>query len=653
MSLETPNQENPSMTVLTFPLTRIPAWAVLERRLFDAVEEAWRVFDARFCDADGRVLRTPEFDSRDGVDDLYEPFFNWPTFYALGGSDEILASAKRHWEGVTAQLTEGGMLTDEYENGYDWFHQGESLIFLYALSAADPDDAAFAERARRFAELYTDPRHGNWDPEHNIIRAPHNGALGPLPGLGPQWQAYSADQPEMRKYGLPLDSLPGIESWDDLADEDNARRMGQEMQRRAAGDVAVNLAATTLAVNRWLYDADEATARWVIDYIDGWRRRAADNDGLIPDNVSPDGRVGGLHDGAWHGGHYGWTWPHGLETIGMATVIAAINHAIVSGSTDALDLARATLDASLAHAIFGPVIESGFSLTGGWKERHGEYAGRPGMLVPHRYGRDGWFDYGPPRLDLPLWLWWFSRDEADLARLRTLLRGLPHDATEVIAFRDKAEAGHEAAWLSFLLGEAPDYPVHALEMALGQVSRRVALMTDADIDPTTVHLHFWQRVNPVVTEVLSHLVSGAPQILYNGGLPLTALRYRDEDRDRPGLPADVAALVTRLGDGEVDVELVNLSQVHVRRVRLIASSFALQRITAVRSEGVTQSAYPGRSEAYASPREEMSVRSDDVSDGTVIVELAPAHAARLTLTVEPETARPHHDGRADASAAKE
>ena len=77
--------------------------------------------------------------------------------------DEILEAAKHHWGGVTAQLTEAGMLTDEYENGYDWFHQGESLIFFYALCAADPDDPEFAERARRFAELYLDPAKGNYD----------------------------------------------------------------------------------------------------------------------------------------------------------------------------------------------------------------------------------------------------------------------------------------------------------------------------------------------------------------------------------------------------------------------------------------------------------------------------------------------------------
>ena len=52
-------------------------------------------------------------------------FFNWPQLYLLGGADDLLAEAGRHWEAVTAQLTGFAMLKDEYERGHDWFHQGD------------------------------------------------------------------------------------------------------------------------------------------------------------------------------------------------------------------------------------------------------------------------------------------------------------------------------------------------------------------------------------------------------------------------------------------------------------------------------------------------------------------------------------------------
>ncbi|MFE6996978.1 hypothetical protein ACFVAE_13520 [Microbacterium sp. NPDC057659] len=626
------------------PLRTIPAWAVLQRRLFDEIESARRVFSERYTLPDGRLRGVAEFEDRDGVDDLYEPFFNWPAFYLLGGPDEVLADAKRHWEGVTRQLAEAGMLTDEYENGYDWFHQGESLLLFAGICAADPSDPAYAERARRFAELFLDPAHGNYDAERNIIRAPHNGALGARVGLDDpdedgRLAPYSADRAEMRPYGLPVQGLDGIREWEDLADPRNAARMTAEMQRRAAGDVAVNLAATSLAANLWLYDGDEGAAAWVRRYVDGWRERAGG--GLMPDNVGPDGEVGSLQDGRWWGGHYGWAWPHGVHSVGMSALIGALNHALMTGDDDALDLVRTMLDTILDQARTGVVADSTYSLRGGWMARYGAAAHEPGMLVPYRHGIDGWFDFGPLQLDLPVWLWWWSRDESDRARLQRVADGIPASVDLVAPFRDKEEAGHEAGWFAYLSGDLPDYPERALEMALGQVARRTAMMLADGSDPDAAHLHFWQRVNPVATEVLTQLVGGAPQVLYNGGLGFTALRYEDVDHGRPGLPEDVAALVHRLDEDGVGLRLVNTSVVHTRTLRIRGGRFGLDRIVAVTAHVEEQGGYPGASGSYASPVGAFVTRTADCDDDLVVT-LPPAHGADLDLTLARATGSPRH-----------
>lgn len=632
----------------TTPLHEVPAWAVLERRLFDATEEAWRLFSARYCEPDGRIRDAGGFEDRDGVDDLYEPFFNWPAFYALGGSDAVLDAAKHHFEGVTAQLTEAGMLTGGYENGYDWFHQGESLLLFYGLCAADPADERFAERARRFAGLYTDPARGNYDPARNMITAPHTGARGPLPGLGPEWQTYPASLDYMAAYGLPLHGLPGITQWSDLEDPARARLMGAELQRRAAGDTAVNLAATSLVTNRWLYDGDPASAAWVTRYVDGWRERAAAAGGLMPDNVAPDGTVGGLHGGAWYGGHYGWTWPHGLHSVGMSTLIGGINASFVSPVRDdaPLDLVRTMLDTVLEHAITAPVTDTPFSLRTGWIERLGLHAAEPATLVPYRYGAQGWFDFGPLQLDLPTWLWWWTRDDADRKRLERVLDGVP-GSREVRPFRDKVEAGHEGPWLAFLDGTRPDYPERALSMALGQLARRVAVMDAEPVDPATVHLHFWQRANPVVTEVLGQLVTGTPQTLYNGGLPFAAVAYTDADRGRPGLPPDVAALVTGLErgadrTGRVELTLVNLSPTHRRRVRVRPSRFGEERLAGVEARREEGGTWPGPSTSAAGVRGAGATATVPLDAPDLLVELPPSHRADVVLLTVPAAGAPRH-----------
>jgi len=636
----------PDPKILTTPLREIPAWAVLERRLFDDIDAAWPRFAELYCEADGRLVYTGKLESRDGVDDFYEPFFNWPAFYALGGGGEILDAAKHHWRGVTAQLTEAGMLTGEYENGYDWFHQGESLIFLYALCAADPDDAEFRERARRFAELYLDPAKGNYDPTANVILAPHNGARGALEGVGDEWESYSASQENMRPYGLPIQGIPGIHDWDDLADPAKADLMGAEMRRRAHGDVAVNLAATSLVANHWLYDGDERAAEWITGYVDGWRSRAQSNRGLVPDNVGPDGIVGSLHNGQWHGGHYGWTWPHGLPCVGMASLIGAINAAIVTGDHRYLDLARVPLDTVIDHAIVASVADTPMSLQANSLSRLGEDAANPAQLVPHRYGKDGWFDFGPMPMELPTWLWWFSRDTADLERLQRLMSVQPESPTAVKPFRDKAEGGHDMPWLSFLAGENPGYPERALSMALGQVARRAALMETEQPDPATVHIHFWQRVQPVVTEVLGQLISGTPQVLYNGGLPLAAVSYEDADRNRPGLPPDVAALVSAIDGDDIVVELVNLSFREPRRVRVRPGRFGERDIRSVRSTGESAPAFPGDPVAYTSVPGDTRVLEAEVNSPDLVVELPPAHCANLVLTITEPIRPPRHQSAA-------
>ncbi len=329
------------------PLRDFPVWAVLERRLFDVLDDAWRLFERTYTEPDGSLTYAGRMIDRDGVDDFYEPFFNWPVLYRLGGSRDLLDAAKHHWQGVTDQMTRTGFVKDEYELGYDWFHQGESLIFFYALCAADPDDAVFRERAERFAALFlADSGPGNYDAEKRMIVAPHTGSGGPRWGVGDSWNEYRADQRGMEPYGLPLRDLDGISTWDDLAVGDNARRMGEAMQDRLGrGDTAVNLAATSLVTNAWLYENTPKYASWVHEYVDAWRTRAAANTdphapGLVPDNVGPSGVVGELHGGRWFGGHYGWTWPHGLHSVESGVMIACLNDYLVTGDVGSLELAE-------------------------------------------------------------------------------------------------------------------------------------------------------------------------------------------------------------------------------------------------------------------------------------------------------------------------
>ncbi|WP_327581589.1 hypothetical protein OHA25_37180 [Nonomuraea sp. NBC_00507] len=625
----------------TVPLGTPPAWAVLERRLFDVLDEAWRAFETRYCEPDGRLTYHGPAADRDGADDFYEAFFNWPTLYQLGGADDLLDAAKHHWEGVTAQLTELGYLVDEYERGYDWFHQGESMLLFYGICAADPRDEFFRERARRFAGLYL-PGSANYDAEHDLIRAPHNGAAGPRYGLQWEWASYHTDLTSMRIYGLPLRDLPGIAAWEDLGDPRNAARMGAAMSERLGrGDVAINLAATSLAVNAWLYDGDDLYRDWALRYIDAWQRRAAANGGVIPDNVGPSGEVGELHGGRWYGGTYGWQWPHGLYSVGAAAAIAAVNAHLLTGDPAAVAIGRDPLETVYAEAIQGSVTGTEMSISDRWLAELGEEAGKPTMLVPNRRDDSGWFDFQPPQLGLPVWLWHMTRSEQDAARLDRLRAASGYDWGTVRDFRNKEEAGHEAPWLEFLRGANPGFPEAMLSAALSQVQRRMALIEADDADLATIHVHHWQRLNPVVTEALLQLVTGTPQVLYNGGLLPARLAYFDAERRRPGLPPDVAALVDVVEPGHVRVELVNLGLGRTRKVVVQAGAFAEDRIDRA---VVTQAAsdYPGDPRAYTAPPIAQAEREVLVAGPRLLVELPPGRRIRLDLHTTARARTPSH-----------
>src|SRR5262249_9790272 len=65
------------------------------------------------------------------------------------------------------------------------------------------------------------------------------------------------------------------------------------------------------------------------------------------------------------------------------------------------------------------------------------------------------------------------------------------------------------------------------------------------------------------------------------------LRYFDPDGRRPGLPADVAALVETMTDDETVVTLVNVNPVHARRVIVQAGAYGEHEFTTATANAAT------------------------------------------------------------------
>jgi hypothetical protein len=591
--------------------TAPPGWAVLERRLLKEMSEAAFKFAERYTRSGGTLVWKTSGSA--SADDLPESFYNFPLLYALGGDERLKELSFRLWNATTRQLEyDFGAVHREFAASTDWFHHGEGLLYFYFLGLADPTDHETVARARRFAGLYMgeDPAAPNYDAKLKLIRSPHTGSRGPRFGDPEKARPWSyADW--MQTYGLPVEGLPGIERVEDLKDPEKAARMGAAIAARQRGDVAMNLAATTLAVNAWLYTGESKYADWVREYTGAWMERTRSNGGVTPDNVGLTGKTGEYNDGKWWGGNYGWAWPHGYHSVGQAVHIAAANAMLVSGGDSKwLELPRSNLDRLLAEG----------------KDYNGTF------LVPFKRKDRGWTDFQPIDRYFLTSLWFLSQDAADYGRLERYrlsqkvdwhaatkgsypARGkatLPEprgdclncdieglsDWNAVTDIRNKEDRGHEGPWVRFLAGANPDYPEKILSMSYGQAAWRMRKiqtnqlqMTYAarslegvapeKIDLTGVHEHHWHTVNPVTCEALVQLTLGGPQPMYNGGLLHTTLRYFDADARRPGLPPDVAALVTRVEQGRAVAQLINLSMTEPRRVIVQGGMFGEHRFTTV------------------------------------------------------------------------
>lgn len=616
------------------PLLEPPGWAIAQRELFELLDAAWRQFDRDFTGPDGRLRYGGRLSTRDGVDDFYETFFNWPQLYLLGGADDLLVAAERHWMGVTRQLTELGMLQDEYERGYDWFHQSESLLLFYFLCMASPD--RWAERAVRFANLYVDPAHGNYDPEHRIICRPHNGSDPRRVGLF-DGEAYPWLPEEAQMYGYPLDWVPPSGA---RAEPDP--RLGREMHHRmGVGDTAVNLAAASLVRNALLLTGDSRYQQWIAEYVGAWRERAAANGGMLPDNVAPDGSVGGLLDGRWYGGHYGWSWPHGWYGIGPAATAAALAAADATGDESFVDMVRPALDEMLVYGKVMAFTEADSSLRTRWIAQLGADVHTPTLHVPFRYADRGWFDYNPMLMSVPTALWHYSASATDRDRLEGLRAASGYDWRTVRAFRGKEEAGHEEPWFAFLAGDNPRYPEHILAAAQAQVRHRLARMErHRGTDVAEADIHLWQQSNPVVTEALVQLTWGGPQVMYNGGLQQARVRYYDAQALRPGLPPSVAALVSSIDPAATTVELVNLDPRSTRSVVVQAGAFAEHTIRSVRHTACPDPSWIGDLYDYGHGEPEVTTLSTVVNRPWVWVELPRSTQVRLTLRLDPHSRTP-------------
>lgn len=591
------------------PLEDPPEWATLERELIEQMNGAVDPIIEKFVEDDGEYKWPPDdYVGIDAVDDAYEAFTNWPLFYLMGGDEKVYNYALSEWEAITDQFSDIStglgwpQIVKEYQQGHDWFHQGEGNVLFYLLGMADPNNEDLIERAERFAGFYLNEGSDVpdlYDPDKNILKSPMNGSKGPgwhnwsrlIPP--PMYNAHSETRIPWQysewkeSYGLPFYDVPGVGTVQDLKDPEKAERMGMTLScRTARGDVPQNLGSTSLVTNAFLLTGDEKYKNWVADYTEGWLNRQQQN-GLIPDNVGLSEGVGEYlpGDNQWFGGWYGWIWPHGWHGMGAGVTIGAENAMLLQGG----DQKYLDLPADQLRYLMERGEENEGVLEVPYRYAHeGEYPSENGQVVPESED-SGWFDWSSVSGSDALYtahIWYMSQTEAH----KELFERLRPYSEDDDAYRSVPpstgkgrKGGHIYQWAAYLDGNFPEYPTQILERNLSEVKE--VDESNRNEDPAEVYDSdsYLHDRNPIYTEGLLQCTMGSPQGIYYGGLPMAHLRHFDPARQRPGLPEDVAALITNVDSERTILELVNLSE-EKRDLIIQAGGFGEHQFTAVRPQ---------------------------------------------------------------------
>ena len=560
-----------------------PHWALLERELLRAQSLACRKFYARYFDERGYLQCVPRWGGDDGPDDAAENQLNWTMLHALGGDAEVLRLFERGWEGHLRQYTEAktvevplgrdGMYYREFPTVFDWFHHGEGYSAFFLQGLCTPRDRLFERRTRRYAAMYmgTDPQAANYDPEHRIIRSMFNGSRGPLlrKATALDW---AGDPIEIEgRFHLQHGERNFQEMLDHFAD-----------YGEVIGDHPLNLGATTLGFNAYALTGEPQYRDWVLEYVDAWAERTAENGGIIPSNIGLDGIIGGACGGRWYGGTYGWGFTVIVPQTGELAHRPAVYSRAHYGFGNALLLTGDQRYVDVWRTVIDRVNENGREIDGR-------------MHYPRMYGEEGWYDFrSQPFAAGALEVYYWSMERQDLERLPKI------------------------DWIGFLEGENPAYPVQALERDLTRVRQKMEAMEQDATTPDTRLSDDMNPLNPATIEVLTQLMLGGlpPGRL---GFPLHCrLRYFDPQRRRAGAPEDVGALVEEMGADRAVVQLVNINPLEPRTVVVQAGAYAEHSFVSAELDG----------------------RSVPVGNTWLTVQLAPACGARLSLGMKRYVNRP-------------
>ncbi len=611
-----------------------PEWALMERQIIQSCDEAISVYYDHFFDESGTYLHVPRWGMLDGCDDVIEITKLWPIMYSLGASDKVMELYHKVLEGalrqyadvktVSTDVAKDGSYYREFEPMVDFMHQGEGIQGLMSQGLCEPNNLLMQKRYKRFAGFYMDedPDALNYDPELNIIRSFQNGSKGPQLREGNAYD-WGGDYTEgkfnmihhknagttMRDYGEEYQGI--IDHW-------------YFFPQSTAGDHPLNLVATQLALDAYMIDNEGKYRDWLLKYAGGWRDRAAANNGNFPTNVGLDGITGhGVADKwyfdkksekeKWYMGTYGWNFSfyHWREEVyhennsfygiwpGMA------NAYLLTGDVSYVDALRKQMDNLFANkkTIDGKDMipkNYGIHIDRDQPRKFNVFDVKDGQLfVPDGKGVEGWYNWTPNlKISELIDIYLMSMDKNDLKRIPNIVVNQDQKEEDNSTFdpwKSDRSPLSGAGWISFLEGKNKSFPEESMKDQMRFIREQMKDMRNETSTPDTRLADWAIEFNPANNAgELARLMMGAN---FSGRIWSihARVRYFDPDKNRAGLPEDLAALVTKMEDGKTWLTLVNTNQSKSRKVIIQTGAFGEHQCLSVK---VDNKEYPVNNRSF-------------------------------------------------------
>jgi len=557
-----------------------PAWALKQRELLTLNARIVDLFKARYIDAHGYVAI--DYEHGGGImapDDVFETMYKWPLLYAIGGDDAFRDVFWKAWLGSLEQCTEAGLFVNDFVKYMDWHHNGEHYQPFWMAALILSDDPEYRRQAKLFASFYdgTNPDVPNYDPEQRVIRSMLTGGAGPV-------------ERATARHWIGTDE-PGP-FW---------QRWMNEGGDAVGHDGPINLVTSNFGTIAYLLTGDSHYRDVTLDYINAWRERAEANDGIIPSIVLPDGSV----PDDWWDGVLGWNWRMfgGLFQVSSGPRAAWANALLMTGDRSYYDTCRILADELWTH------------------KKVGEHRGQRALYVPRFYDGETWSHYMEHPHEQGVYASILANIYLATMRVEDLARVVDrvHPGVQAAGHAPYQEGGYERDWIVFLNGGNPDWPEQELDRCIARTRQDIAGLERELALPEAERPRRGWPLHLGLSGPLVNQVSGGIMPLWHGQLYLARFHYFDPQRQRVGLPANVAALVDSLGDETATLTLVNLDPDNPVSVLVQTGAYAEHQCRTVAVDGQPPVAV----------------------DGTLFrVDLAPGAGQRMTVTMQRYANRP-------------